>query len=113
MSIPKSEKDGSAHFENQALHCLCGPKSLENQSLKEFVECMEVKQATKKNTEVADNPVVWFLEDCGPFKHPLRKETKKGSGILTGSEIPRNTCVGKNRAVAVASQTLQTLDATS
>ena len=82
-SILKYDRKGSAYFENQALHYLCRPKCFEDLSLKEFAERLEVKYATKKNTDSSqtDNPVNRFLVESGPFKHPSRKETKKGSGV--------------------------------
>ena len=72
-------KDGSTHFENQALNYLNRPTEFEMHSLKDFTEKCEVRKMPKKKAKKKDdNPIYAMIADTGYFKHPsINPKTQK------------------------------------
>lgn len=71
------DSSGKSYFENQALHYLCRPLTLDEVCLKRFTELYSVSYVTKK-TRSGDNPVIPFECETDFYKHP--SATEKGRG---------------------------------
>ena len=70
------DTDGLKYFENQAIHYLCRPKTLEHVSLKEFVEEYRVTVWSSKN----QSTVCRFLPETEYVRHPSLAKTGKNAG---------------------------------
>jgi hypothetical protein len=70
------DSDESNFFENQAIHYLCRPSSLENVCAKDFVEEFRVTYWTSKN----QSSVTRFLPGTDYVKHPSVSKNGKNAG---------------------------------
>jgi hypothetical protein len=70
------DADGSKYFENQAIHYLYRPSSLENVCAKDFVEEFRVTYWTLKN----QSSVTRFLPGTDYVKHPSLVKNGKNAG---------------------------------